>query len=437
MRTIRVGGLCLAALLLLPLGGRSERPLPLAAPEGATTPLTGFVYEQNGFRLAHVDPATLEPTASSEHVPGYAGGWVRSPDRSRVAVAVENSPGGPGSTLRLADAASLRWESGSVVLDGYFRAALWPDVRTIVAVVDDGSHVRVENVDLVAQRVVGTQSVAGGVAAVARADDSLAVLVRPAAKIGTARLLVVGSDGTVRRVALGDVRVGVSFRRSAGSDMIGTIRQPGLAVDPADGTAYVVEADGRITEIDLRSLAVREHRVARSLVSRLDGWLTPPAEAKGLNGPTRRATWLGDGLVAVTGSNQTALRTKQGAVVASGAPAGLVILDTRDWHTRMLDPRADTAVVAAGMLLATGASWRSGPLRTTNTGEGVAAYGAEGSLRWRFDDGATRWVAAVYDSLALVGRTNGVYDVIDVRTGSIVGPGIAGPVPQLLLGSGS
>jgi len=45
-------------------------------------------------------------------------------------------------------------------------------------------------------------------------------------------------------------------------------------------------------------------------------------------------------------------------------------------------------------------------------------------------------VQSVYGNLAVVGKSSGGYDVVDVRTGKTVGGG-SDPLPQLLLGDGS
>src|SRR5205823_3700378 len=99
-------------------------------------------------------------------------------------------------------------------------------------------------------------------------------------------------------------------------------------------------------------------------------------------------------------------------------PAGLEVVDTRDWSVRTLDPEADSAVVADGILLADGSSWRSDA--NGSSGDGVAAYGADGTLRWRVDAGSPRWVAAAYGRLAVVGGESRPYELVDLATGKVL-----------------
>ena len=434
----RIGLLGVAALLLVPVGATGDRPLPLEAPVAATAPLTAIAYRGNGFRLAQVDDATLALGRASDHVAGYAGGWLRAPGGALLAVAVGTTTP-PGSTLRFVRPATLEWRPGGVPLDGFFRSGLWPAAGRLVAVVDGATRATAETVDVAAQAVVARRPLAGIVVWAERSSQGLVVLLQPARKIGPAWLAAIAADGSVRSVQLRRILAGTSWkRRGRGNEMIGTMRRPGLAVDPASDTAYVVDPSGLVASIDLRTLAVAYHRTARSALSRLGAWLTPAAEAKGLNGPTRRAQWLGDDLIAITGIDQTVARQRSGGLVFSGRAAGLTILDTRDWHVRTLDPRANAATVADGMLLASGSSWRSGPLKSTSTAEGLAAYGADGALRWRLGEGGVRWVGAAYGSLVLVGRpASDAYDVVDLQSGKVLRAGVDGPVPQLLLGAGS
>src|SRR5204863_449886 len=79
-------------------------------------------------------------------------------------------------------------------------------------------------------------------------------------------------------------------------------------------------------------------------------------------------------------------------------PAGLAIVDTRDWSIQRLDPGADTVTVADGVLLATGR--RLAPGQDTPTGMGLAAYGADRSLRFRLFQGSSSWVLRALDGRA-------------------------------------
>ncbi len=437
-----LGGLAaLAAVLVLPLGG-GGRPLPLHAPLAATATLTGIVHEAAGVRLARVDPASLKVTRRSVLVHFYDG-WVRSPSGKLLAVSTYPNETRPISTLRFASPATLRWVRRGVRLDGSFRAAIWPSAGTLLALVDVvtdrccAPRAVLETVDTVAKKVVARRTIEGRVSAVARSADGLVLLLAPSDGIGPARLAAVGSDASVRTVDLGRILVGSSFPQdTSGSETIGAIRQPGLAVDAQGGVAYVVDADDLFAQVDLTDLSVTYHEASSPLLARLAAWLTPAAQAKGLNGPTRNAAWLGDGLLMVTGNDESAVKQRDGTVLFSSRPAGLEVVDTHDWSVRTIDPEANAAVVADGVLLASGSSWRSDLAATT--GDGLAAYGTDGALRWRLDRGKQRWVAAAYGSVAVVGGDSSQpYELVDLATGRVLRTLGAETFPLLLLGTGS
>jgi hypothetical protein len=259
---------------------------------------------------------------------------------------------------------------------------------------------------------------------VARAADALVLLESPRNAIGPARLDVVAADGSVRSVALDSVRAGSSWPEGASTtEPIGTTRQPALAVDPDGHRAFVIQPDGPAAEIDLRTLAVSYHDLAapRSLLARFSAWLTPAAEAKGINGPEWRGVWLGDGYVAVTGTEESVSTDSNNQFVASGAPAGLAIVDTRDWTIRMLDRGADTVTPVEGLLLATGRRWNSNERQAT--GMGLAAYGTDRSLRFKLFPGTSSWVAAVSMGRAYVTGAGAERKavIVDLASGKVVG----------------
>jgi hypothetical protein len=64
------------------------------------------------------------------------------------------------------------------------------------------------------------------------------------------------------------------------------------------------------------------------------------------SGPVRAAQWLGDGLIAVSGSDAAIAGFDQ-----TDTPAGLRILDTRTWTERLVEPEADTFTLVGGTLL--------------------------------------------------------------------------------------
>jgi len=420
----------------------SPRTLPLQAP-AAASPLLALWSDGSGSRLEQVDPSSLAPLRGSRRLAVGASGWAVSPGRRLIAIDTYTSMSdGSTSTLRFADAATLRFARQGVRLDGYFVAASWPTPGRLYALTGGCcGTLTVETVDTVAKRIVARVEVPGAVATVGRSADGLVALVQPGDAIGPAALVVVGGEGDVRSVGLPRILAGTHVDESS-SDPIATTRQPGLAVDAAGGTAYVLDPDGLVAKVRLGDLAVSYHEVDRSLLARLSAWLTPPAQAKGLDGPVLAATWLGDGLIAVTGTQNSTVKRKDGSPSFSTAPFGLRVLDTHDWSERTLDPQSDTAVVADGLLLASGGTWRTDSSGTGARGEGLAAYGPDGTLRWRLDPGKKYWIEAVLGSRALVQAyaTDGSSQplrLVDLATGSVVGTLPVDAYPSPLVGSGS
>ena len=430
----RFGLVAALALMLLPFGGVTSTPLPLAALPPATAPLTGLVYGSASYRLVQVDPATLAPTRTSVPL-WYGSGWVRSPDGKLLALGTGRSGTYETTALQLADPSTLGLVGEPIRFPGVVRAALWSAPLGLYAVVESGGNARLDFVDINARSVTVGEKLGGRVDSYARFAHGLVLVLQQDRKLAPARVAVVYPDGLVRTVPLPRIRAG-QVSSSVGHDLIAQMRRPGVAVDDAGSTAYVIDASGLVAAIDLRTLGVTYHRPLRTLLSRIDSWLTPPVEAKGMNGPTRNAQWLGDGLIAVWGANQSDVR-KKGVRVVSASPAGLTVLDTHTWRVRTIDERVDNAVIGDGILLTTGARWNSAT-SDTRTGSGVAAYGADGSLRWRVGDGTAPWISTLYGSVAVVGKPTGkLYDVLDVKTGKILRGSVKGPFPFLLLGEGS
>jgi hypothetical protein len=127
---------------------------------------------------------------------------------------------------------------------------------------------------------------------------------------------------------------------------------------------------------------VRYHTLSESisLLGRLHDWLEPKAEAKADEGPTRRALWLGHGLLAVTGFDSHAGVDPRGGQAEWETPAGLKLIDTRAWSVRTLDPRVTNAVLASGTLLAFGILWDSRAQKLS--GSGLTGYDPDGRRRF-------------------------------------------------------
>jgi hypothetical protein len=430
-----------SVLLALP-GGVGERPLPLRSESPATAALMGLVGDEQGSRLVQVDPSTLATVHASARV-GYYDGWVRSPDGKLLVVATHSprDTGAQVSTIRFVNTGTLKFVRTGVRLDGFFRAALWPSLGRLLALTGSccNSDLELATVDTVAKRVVARRTIPGVVLDIVRSADGLVLLAAPPNEIGPARLVAVEGDGSVRTVALDRIQAGSHWPEESTQDPIGTMREPGLAVDPKGGVAYVVDPAGLVAAVRLADRGVTYHTAvaAQSLLGRLSHWLTPVASAKGMNGPIRTAVWLGDGMLAVTGSDSSALRRKDGTMVISGRPAGLSVIDTRDWTARTIDAGADAATVADGVLLTTGGTFRVEGSTNTTTGEGIVARGPNGSVRWRLFPGTAAWVVGAHGDRAVVQQNGGqTFDLVDLETGKVL-RSLGSTYPWLLLGSGS
>jgi hypothetical protein len=139
-------------------------------------------------------------------------------------------------------------------------------------------------------------------------------------------------------------------------------------------------------------------------------------------GRVRTAAWLGAARLAVSGHDEFVV-LRGGDVVEDGRrPAGLRIVDTRDWSVRTLDERVDGFRTAGGLLL-TG-------------GSGLAAYAPDGAEVFRLLAGSRVEIVATAGSLAYV-RTPPADElrVVDLADGRVIGTA-ARDRPRLLLETG-
>jgi hypothetical protein len=220
-------------------------------------------------------------------------------------------------------------------------------------------------IDPSARKVLWRRSIDGSVIDARPSPDGLVVLAAPADGIGPARILSIGVDGSVRAVVLD--RVSAGFRRDQGSeDFVGERRSPGLAIDPVGNRAYVVGAGEPIAQVALASMRVSYHGGSRTL-------------AKAVSGPWRVATWLGNGMLAVAGTDSSVHTDLQGRVQQTMTPSGLLLIDTNTWVARMLERNVSTAIAVGDSLLAYGSSYDSAT--RTQAGSGLTIYGLDGTRR--------------------------------------------------------
>jgi hypothetical protein len=269
----------------------------------------------------------------------------------------------------------------------------------------------VVTVDPIAQRVLARRRLASGLERVVASPDGPVLLLAPSTMIGPARLATVDAAGAVEQVPLDGVSAGLMPTELAPS--VERVRTPGLAVDADGRRAYVVSSRPYVLEVDLRRRVVSGHRlVARtSLVERLRELLEPSAAAYARVGPVRNAAWIGQGRIALSGYDGDAVWRSGAGVEGEHRPAGLHVIDTRDWSMRTLDERASSFVAAAGLLLTSG-----------REGRGLTAYSPDGRERFHVLDDRRVEIVASAGSLAYV-RTppESALHVIDLARGRVLG----------------
>jgi len=401
-----------AVVLALPTAATGERASFATGPKGPPRTVVALKSGRGHDTLVRLHGRTLRPLGARRvALDGHAGMWVYSPDRRVLAVGVGEALG-----LNLVDTRKMRRLGRVILANGQVSVLTWPRRNRIVGVEDvAGLFV----VDPLRRRMIRSERLGGSVYGAARAGLSLVLLLAPEQGIGTARLVVVDSDGNRRAVELDRIAAGSNVpHEEVEPGFVGEAHRPGLAVDGELGRAFVVGGrEGLIAEVDLGSLTVayRTPSPARSRLGRVHDWLEPAAQAKvPVGGTFRKAMWLGDGRLAVSGADTTVA----GSGVDTTAPAGLSFVDTRDWSRRVVDERATRFVYTDGMLL------------TTGDRAGLTGYTAEGVRRFEVfpDDTVSIW--DVFVDRAFVARDRRGLHVVNAFTGRVLGKRKA--VPRLL-----
>jgi hypothetical protein len=452
MRKRRLAGLALviavAAIAVVSLARSASTPAGPTTVDAApapppTTPLLGFVGARQQQQLARIDPATLHPRpgrrvgVGSEGCASSMGGsacwgippWSFSPDRRMLALA-RHDRGMPRS-LRVIDVQRMRVRADVAIVGGAVGLVAWPAQDRVLMIQDICCAERQQLVvlDLSRKRAVARRPLGGTIQRVSRTRRELVLLLAPAKDLGAARLVIVDQRGALRSVALERIQAGM--RMLSEEEHSVRLNRPGLAVD-ADGRRAFVVGPSTAAEIDLDSLTVSYHRLrpSASLLARLRDWFEPPAHAKGADGPTRSARWLGGGLLAVAGADQALVGEE-----SSHRAVGLGLLDTRDWTVRTIDPGAADVRVAGDALLATGSSWDPGAREPKTIG--LVAYGVDGHRRYRLFERRETWVRHVVDGRAyvdVIGRSpqSASVRVVDLASGRVSRRALREPVPWLL-----
>jgi hypothetical protein len=394
--------------------GSLARPISLRSPAAAQ--LYAIDFAVKGGRVVRFDPATLR-ARPGRGVPVLDSvmGWSFSPDRRRLVLGDQYGRIRIVDTVRMRQVARMDTGVGGAVI-----ATHWlPPVRLLVVV-----ETNLVVIDPAAGRIVARRALGSSPVAVARTPTALVLLLRPSASgIGESTLAVVGREGDVRTVRLPEIQSGMD---EIDHEAAGLYRQasPGLTVDPVGNRAFVVAADAPVAAVDLATLKVSYHSFAEpvSILGRVHDWVEPLAEAKGAAvGPRRAALWLGDGRIAVWGTDDNGRLDAEGHGQQFQEPAGLMVIDTRDWTVRHLDRGASEAVVANGLILASASLWSSTEQRAR--GMGLAAYGPDGSRRFHVLGSEPAWDVQIVGERAIVPRQDAAgavsYVVVDLADGRI------------------
>jgi len=331
-----------------PTDSRPDPVVPEDALLGIVSPWSGA-----GTIVAPVDRRSLEPGVPWAELGEYHDAWAVSPDGRLIAFGISAPSETGGIGIRVIDRATL--QTVRDIDTGIAAEALgWLQPNRLAAFLQSGEVVVVDPGS--SSQELGREAL-GAISCPFAPPNAVTalgfVMVIPVA--GSARLVQVDARSRVQTVKLDDIGLGERF---------GLCESVGLAVDPARLKAYVVAAEARVAEVDLRTTRVRRHRVAGapSLVS---DHVCPACGAQ------REAVWLGDGRLAVAGYNH-----REGA---RSTPVGAVLVDTRDWTARRIARRAGAAQVAGKQLLVfDGRHPAVGPRR----GAGLRVYDRSGRLRF-------------------------------------------------------
>jgi hypothetical protein len=376
-----------AALAALVVAGGTVAGGP--APTYATL-ATGVESE-----LVRIDPATLRVAYPGIPLGNHDLPWVRSPDRSLLAIG-----SGRVRSIRIVDL--RRWRIlRDVRPGGHLLALAWPEQGRLLAVLagrccpqrlravalDAGTG------DVLESRRLGAATFVNA----ARTPNGLVLMLGPAAGISAPRLVVVDTRGGARSVRVDGLEAG--WKNLAGdSPPVARYRTPGLAVDPAGRRALVAGGES-FALVDLRTLSVRVRRLQKRTLA--DGGFS--------SGTYRRALWLRGGLVAVTGRNDR-VTGKGDSRTQHSTAAGLLLVDPRTLAARRVDSNTGNVTTARGLLLATGQS-------------GVTAYTFDGRRRYRALSRAFVGELAIAGGYGYFGGTwsykRHLVRVLDLRSGRV------------------
>jgi hypothetical protein len=338
----------------------------LASPQGhvfelAHYPFSGRGYVGTGSSIREIDPETLRPVERHGLRIGDATyGPVAAPDAQRVAFGADvfgevtivdmrrRRIVGRIAVARIGFGVEpIGWPSPHLlVLHVFWDAGKYGWLRNSLVLVDPARGRVLRRVPLGNDVEIGYDAVTRRSVVLCTAGRG-AGLPDLAVGIAPARVVVVDLAGSVRETHLRRIRTGTANRRFGPHSRIA-----GLAIDSGGARAIVVAPREPVAEVDLRTLRVRYHRVAR---------LDPPRSAlahvravrwQGTMNPNSAAErWarpLWPGRVLVGGSEN--LLARRGTASRS-LFLRLRVLDTRRWRSEMLGGEFGNAYFAGGRLI--------------------------------------------------------------------------------------
>jgi hypothetical protein len=419
-----VGALVLAAVAIADPGSKNLRRLDFLVAANRQSELA-LVYRENSASLVRVDPGTLRPRGRGLGLGRCSSAAAFAPDRTRLAL------GGAHGMICLVGTRTLRLrrviDTGA---DGDVLDLHWTGSRILALVLGEDALTLVA-VDAGLTQVLARQRIEGSLEQAAETDSGLLLLLGPPRAIGPSRLVRFATEGTLLQVARLD-RIPAGFELLNGEEGPARQARPALAVDRSGNRAYIVGGGTPVAEIDLTTSSVTYHDVSApaSLLERVHGWLEPAAEAKvPPDGPNREAAWLGNGMLALWGWNDHA-SVEGDHFNFWMEPAGLTVVDTRDWSSRVLDRSATSMTIANGNLLAS--SWLSSSTSDRLSGSGVTAYGSDGNPRFHLFGSRAILSVQSLGGRAFIRGTRSAYSAVDLASGRILRT-FAGEPPALLL----
>jgi hypothetical protein len=132
--------------------------------------------------------------------------------------------------------------------------------------------------------------------------------------------------------------------------------------------------------------------------------------SKQISGPMLFARWVADGHIAVSGTNAKYRKTATGRR-QTWTPAGVALLDTRTWRSRMLDADSGSFTATSDAVLVAGKG-------------ALTAYDLDGAVRYRIAIPAGNAYAQVLGDHVYVWTAEHV-TIADVRSG-----GVAATLPK-------